>query len=181
MPIAPVHRVRHPITPHPQPHDAEKHERRRRQCDGSNDGRHTPSDAAGSSQFFESWYNAAVFSTPSPLEYARPTRPHRRLFHFFLLPLLWLPAGIGSRIHYGDEFIPFFVAHLPAAPLAWLLESRVEIETLFRIAIAFNFTLMLALGLLMDRLRVPRLACLLLPPLLLAAVLSRFFVFDTIP
>jgi hypothetical protein len=125
-------------------------------------------------------YNFAVPSDPMPLAYAQQPPRIRRPFYVFLLPLLWLPAGIGSRIHHGDEFVPFIVAHLPAVPVVYFLQHH-DIDALFLIAMSFNFVLMIGCGYLMDRLRVWRRACLLLPPLLIGLLLSRRFVIDTIP
>src|SRR5688500_17224532 len=40
-------------------------------------------------------------------------RPRGRWFHVWVLPLLWLPGGIGSCYYYGDEYSAFGGAHLP--------------------------------------------------------------------
>lgn len=119
-------------------------------------------------------------TSPTPLEYGTKGRPGWRPFYLFVVPLLWLPAGIGSRIHYGDEFIPFLASQAPAVMIAFMLQ-RLETDTAFLVAMTFNFVLMLGAGFFMDRLRVPRWVCVLFAPLLLALVLSRWFVFDTIP
>jgi hypothetical protein len=129
---------------------------------------------------FTARYNAHM-PEPMPLEYAEPPRRAWRVFYVLLLPLLWLPAGIGSRIHYGDEYGPFIVAQLPALPVVYFLEHRLEMEALFLLAMAINFALMIVVGYLMDRVRVWRFASVLFPPVLLGLVLARWFVMDTIP
>ena len=119
-------------------------------------------------------------TSSTPLEYGTKARPGWRPFYVFVVPLLWVPAAIGSRIHYGDEFIPFLASQAPAAAIAFVLQ-RLERDTAILAAMTFNFVLMVGAGHLMDRLRMRRWACVLFPPLLLGLTLSRWFVFDTIP
>jgi MFS family permease len=94
---------------------------------------------------------------------------------------LWLPAGIGSRYYYGDEYGGFVMTNLPALPLMYLLNSRVNIQSLFTIAIVFNFVLIIVLGHLMDRLRVPRWSWLLFILLASIAILSGACIPGNIP
>src|SRR4051812_22505041 len=87
------------------------------------------------------------------LNYAAGAKSRWRFFHIFILPLIWLPAGIGSRYYYGDEYGGFLITNLPALPLMLLLKHT-PFATFSLIAIAFNSLLMVGFGFLMDRLGV---------------------------
>ena len=102
------------------------------------------------------------------LDYARKDRAQPRFLHIFLLPLLWLPAGIGSRVYYGDEYIGFMMANVPAIPLMLVLK-QMSFAKLSVVVIIFDSLLMLGLGYLMDRVRVRLRAYLFL--LVLAAIM----------
>jgi hypothetical protein len=114
-----------------------------------------------------------------PLTYAAARPKRNRFFHIFFLPLIWLPAGIGSRIYYGDEFGSFLAVIIPALPLVFALQSHIEI--VLTLAIPFTLFLLAAVGHLMDRVPVPRWIWFAFIPLLLLAIGSRFFILQTIP
>src|SRR5215207_8911306 len=99
-----------------------------------------------------------------PLNYAPPSQPLRRHFHVFLLPLLLIPASIGSRIYYGDDYGSFVVAHFPALPLMALINSKLPLYYLFLTAMIVTVLLMILFGHLLDRIRLPRWTILLSPP-----------------
>jgi hypothetical protein len=116
-----------------------------------------------------------------PLTYAPPALPPRRHFHIFLLPLLFIPASIGSRIYYGDEYGSFVVANLPALPIMALIQNRLPLHYLFLAAMIFNLLVMIFFGHILDRIRLPRWTIFLFPLLLLLAILSKYFIPGNIP
>jgi hypothetical protein len=108
-----------------------------------------------------------------PLNYASPIERHR-YFHVFMLPLIWLPACIGSRI-YGDNMTEP-LAFAPAIPVYMVLQSYLDTTTLLHVASAFTLLLVIAAGYLMDRIPVQRWIYFFFPPVLLLAGASRIFI-----
>ena len=114
------------------------------------------------------------------LGYSTDAKSRLRFFHIFILPLLWLPAGIGSRIYYGDEYVSCVIANVPALPLMLLVQNRFALRSVFLIAMVFNFILMVALGHLMDRVRVPRWSYLIFLVLAALLILSGTFAIGSV-
>lgn len=101
------------------------------------------------------------------LEYRNPRlgrdaeRPRgRRVWHVWLLPLLWLPGAAASTVYYGDEYGGWALSNLPA--LGLLLPLGVE-RLLpngawgFAAIACVGLLIVSVTGFLMDRLRVRRL------------------------
>ena len=110
---------------------------------------------------------------PIPLSYATSLQ-RRRHFHIFLLPLLWLPAGIGSRF-YAHDF-GYLLVFLPAVPLFTLPPNYLGTTTLLNMALAFTLLVVIGVGHFLDHTRAPRWIHLVFPPILLLAVVSPIFV-----
>ena len=112
------------------------------------------------------------------LTYAPPSREHRH-FHIFLLPLLWLPAAVGSRL-YAEEFRQMLV-FFPAVPLIILLQDNVGSTTLLatttilNIAVAFTLLIVIGAGHVLDHNRAPRWIHFAFVPILLVVMASRIF------
>ena len=107
------------------------------------------------------------------LGYGTPAtgRPRRRLFYAWALPLLWLPASVGSCFYYGDEYSAFGAANL----LVVLVLDRMgafnhfDRELAFALAVAGGAALLALVGLAMDVLRVSRRALLGMIAVVIAA------------
>jgi len=101
-----------------------------------------------------------------------PLRP--RHFHIYLLPLIWLPAGIGSRF-YAHDF-GYLLVFLPAVPLFTFPPNHLGMITRLNVALAFTLLVVIGVGHLLDRARAPRWIHFIFPPILLLAIVSRIFV-----
>jgi hypothetical protein len=121
---------------------------------------------------------------------ANPPRLRRpfflRHFHVWLLPFIWLPAGWGSRIHYGDEYGGFVMANLAAIPVWLALTKVIQMPQLdpywgFVIIIATSFALCAGAGWLLDRLRAWKWIYLLVPVAFVMIVKSHYAIPGSIP
>jgi hypothetical protein len=110
---------------------------------------------------------------PMLLSYARPRKERHPYFHIFVMPLLWLPAGIGSRVYSHDIQLLVF---LPGAPLIVFLQDHLKITTRFNIALFITLLAVIAAGHLLDRVLAPRWIYLAFLPILLLVIGSRMFV-----
>ena len=131
-----------------------------------------------------------VPAEPAVLSYASsPPRIHPafllRHFHVWLLPILWLPGGCGSRIYHGDEYAGFAMANLPAVGV-WLalmkvVTIQVDPDWAFILILATTFMVCAVIGWLLDRLRAWTWIYLLVPLAFVAIVRSRYAVPGFIP
>jgi len=124
---------------------------------------------------------------------ARPPRHRRpwwqRHFHVWLLPLVWLPGAWGARVHHGDEFIGFAMAHFPCLVILWPLQKVVgpvdqlglEIGQIFLIVIAAGFVLWTLVGWLLDRLRAWKSVYVIMPLVLLLFVARHWSIPGHVP
>jgi hypothetical protein len=125
-----------------------------------------------------------VGTTPAVLDYQDPSTRRRRRwmwFHIIALPLVWLPGSLGSLKWYGDEYGATVGANLPALLILMPL-SKLGFQPeslLWFVGAAASFVV--GMGFLMDRVRAPRWAYALVPPVFAWAVLSGHFVPGHVP